>query len=308
MKKSLIFIAILAVATALFAENESVSCESDSGKCKFERSGEMLLNIECVCRDGEEISEVEETDFFPDDEECLAQLDWNYCHNSDYLCENEAGNCSLQSDGEYFCHCLGILSVKGTLAGTSHNYSAEGCTAILEKECGIELATPRSVCADDELLNECASYTKAFTNMCQTPMTDENFEANLDNPLSGDVGGTIAKCCLYNSWRKKYKESFECLEAFGSCENKEECCLSCGIPISMEGAGNDDDEVISPAPDDEADTGKTEIPGDTGDSEPTDGATDSGDTENSEAPADGATAPAENKAEKKSDGCSMLFV
>ena len=76
----------------------------------------------------------------------------------------------------------------------------------------------------------------------------------------------------------------------------------------MEGAGNDDDEVISPAPDDEADTGKTEIPGDTGDSEPTDGATDSGDTENSEAPADGATAPAENKAEKKSDGCSMLFV
>ena len=35
MKKSLVLVAMLAIATTLFAETEMVSCESDKGKCTY---------------------------------------------------------------------------------------------------------------------------------------------------------------------------------------------------------------------------------------------------------------------------------
>ena len=58
MKNSLIFIAMLAVATTLFAENDTISCESDLGKCTFTISADSL-NKECECRDGSGIGEAE---------------------------------------------------------------------------------------------------------------------------------------------------------------------------------------------------------------------------------------------------------
>ncbi len=50
-KKFLIFIAILAVAATLFAENETVSCESKYGTCSLERSEEKIFH-NCVCSNG----------------------------------------------------------------------------------------------------------------------------------------------------------------------------------------------------------------------------------------------------------------
>ena len=309
MKKSLIFIAIFAVTVTLFAENESVSCESESGKCTYTLSGNDY-NIECTCRSGEEISYVEEHEGstnLPTNEECLAQLDGDYCPDADYLCENEAGNCSLQANGEYFCHCLGV---SGSKTGRSENFSAEGCTAALEKECGTEVATPRTICTDSEIFNACVSYETTFTNTCFEPVSDEEIEAILDTPAiggSGREGGMaedIALCCQNESMRNVYKTKFECVEAAESCENKE-CCETCDVQLAYEtigeeGADESDTDVISPAPEDE-DAANTEAP--------TDGETQTEDTADgdSAAPATDSEAPAE-KEESKSDGCSMLFI
>ena len=305
MKKSLIFIAMLALATTLFAENEKVSCESDSGKCSFERSGEML-DIECICRNGKEISYAEETNFFPDDEECLAQLDGDYCHDADYICENEAGNCTLHANGEYFCTCLlGVFGAK-TKTGTSENFSAEGCTAALETECGMELATtPRTMCTDSEILNACVSYEMTFTNTCFEPVTEEEIETILDTPVNSvgresGLAEDIAYCCLNEVMRNIYKTKFECVEAAESCENKE-CCETCDVQLAYlgeEGANESDTDVISPAPEDE-DTANTEAP--------TTGTTPEDTADGDSAPATDSEVPAE-KEESKSDGCSMLFL
>ncbi|MBP5407037.1 hypothetical protein J6Z19_07795, partial [bacterium] len=53
MKKSLIFIAMLALATTIFAENEKMSCESELGTCNYEISEEEHRFIqECICSTG----------------------------------------------------------------------------------------------------------------------------------------------------------------------------------------------------------------------------------------------------------------
>ena len=100
MKKSLIFIAMLAIASTLFAENDTISCESDLGKCTYTLSADSFSK-ECECRDGNGIGEaelpseggtVEST--LPTEEECLAELE-DICGNADILCENEAGECQI---------------------------------------------------------------------------------------------------------------------------------------------------------------------------------------------------------------------
>ena len=102
--------------------------------------------------------------------------------------------------------------------------------------------------------------------------------------------------------RNVYKTKFECVEAADACENKE-CCETCHVQLAYlgeEGASEDDGDVVSPDQEDE-DAANTEAP--TTGTTPEDTA--DGD---SATPANDSEAPAENKEESKSDGCSMLFV
>ena len=230
MKKSLIFIAILALVTTLFAEND------DSGK------------------------------------------------DSGYICENNAGKCHLETNGEYYCYCIG----RKTRKGISENVSTEGCSAVLEKECGTEIATPRFACTNSEIFNACISYEQTLANSCLEPITDEELEAALDTPIVGAVGkegkmaSIIALCCENSILREKHQTFSECIDAAESCVNKE-CCEPCGLILD--------------------------------ESEWMDGASEEGgkeDAANTEAPTTVTTpedtADGENKKESKSDGCSMLFV
>ena len=96
MKKSFVFIAMLAIAPALFAEDETVSCESDLGQCTYTLSAESF-SVTCVCRDGsasgEDGTAAEDgtLDFtLPTEEECKAELE-SVCKNLfivDALVEN----------------------------------------------------------------------------------------------------------------------------------------------------------------------------------------------------------------------------
>ena len=303
MKKSLIFIAILAIAAALFAENDTISCESDLGKCTYTLSADSF-NRECTCRDNTGFADaeiapeggtVEAT--LPTEEECLAELE-DICGNADILCENEAGECQMEPSGEYNCGCYGI--VDGYHSGSVDSASEESCNAVLVESCGTEAATARTICTDSEIFDVCLSYAKSFTDSCYEPLNDEEMEAALDLPAeTNDTTAALAVCCqdeeIRDGW---FKESFECLEAAESCEDKE-CCETCDVFVLEESNEKEDgDDVIAPAPeDDSADAGETEVP--TGDT------IDNGD--DSAAPTDGADAP-EEKEESKSDGCSMLFI
>ena len=308
MKRFLAFAAMLAVSSLVFAENDTVSCESDLGKCTYTLSADSFSK-ECECRDGNGIGEselppeggtLEST--LPTEEECLAELE-DICGNADILCGNEAGECQMEPNGEYNCGCYGI--VDGYHSGTG-TFSEEGCDAVLVENCGTEAATARTLCTDSEIFSICLSYAKSFTESCYEPLTEEEMEAALDLPAeTNDTTAVLAVCCqdeeIRNGW---FKESFECLEAAESCENKE-CCETCDVFV-LEESKEDGDDVIAPAPeDDNADAGDTEVP--------TDGADDNGD--GSAAPTDGADAPTDNdteapaeKEESKSDGCSMLFI
>ena len=140
-------------------------------------------------------------------------------------------------------------------------------------------------------------------------MTDEEIEAALDLPaVTNDTTAALAVCCPDEEIREGwFKDSFECLEAVESCENKE-CCETCNVFVLEESNEKDgENEVISPAPEDgNTDEGETNVP--------TDGAVDSGDADGSDAPTDGADVPTDGaatpteKEERKSDGCSMLFI
>ncbi len=307
MKKSLILIAMLAVATTLFAENDTISCESDLGKCTYTISADSF-NRECTCRDNTGFADaeiapeggtVEST--LPTEEECLAELE-DTCGNADIFCENEAGECDMETNGEYTCRCFGF---EGYNEGSAESVSEESCNAVLVEHCGTESATARTICTDSEIFNVCLTYAKSFTNTCYEPLTDEEMEAALDLPAeTNDTTAALAVCCqdeeIRDGW---FKESFECLEAVESCENKE-CCETCDVFV-LEESKEDGDDVIAPAPEDgNADAGDTEVP--------TDGADDNGDgsaapTDGADAPTESADAPAE-KEESKSDGCSMLFI
>ena len=302
MKKSLVFIAMLAVATTLFAEDESISCKSDLGECTFTLSADSFSR-DCTCRDGSGIGEselppeggtVEST--LPTEEECKAEIE-DFCGNAGIRCENNAGECEIETDGDYDCHCFGFLEI------TSGNMEAseEACNSKLVELCGTESATARTICTDSEIFNVCLTYAKSFTDTCYEPMTDEEIEAALDLPAeTNNTTAVIAFCCQNEEMREEFKTSFECVEATESCENGE-CCETCDV-FDLEASEKDGDEVISPAPDDgNNDTGDTNMPADG--SAP---AEDSADGD-SAAPATGSEASAE-KEESKSDGCSMLFI
>lgn len=302
MKKSLVFIAMLAVATTLFAEDKSISCKSDLGECTFTLSADSFSR-DCTCRDGSGIGEselppeggtVEST--LPTEEECKAEIE-DFCGNAGIRCENNAGECEIETNGDYDCHCFGFLEI------TSGNMEAseEACNSKLVELCGTESATARTICTDSEIFNVCLTYAKSFTNTCYEPMTDEEIEAALDLPAeTNNTTAVIAFCCQNEEMREEFKTSFECVEATESCENGE-CCETCDV-FDLEASEKDGDEVISPAPDDgNNDTGDTNMPADG--SAP---AEDSADGD-SAAPATGSEASAE-KEESKSDGCSMLFI
>ena len=308
MKNSLIFIAMLAITSTLFAEDNTVSCESDLGKCTYTLTDSFTR--ECTCRDNTGFADAEIPpeggtidSTLPTEAECLAELA-DVCGNADILCENEAGECQMEQNGEYNCGCYGIFD--GYHSGTAASADEESCNAVLVEHCGTEAATAKTICTDSEIFEVCLSYAKSFTEACYEPLTEEEMEAALDLPAeTNDTTAALAVCCQNEEMRNEFKTSFECLEAAESCENKE-CCETCKVFSLEELKEDDDNEVISPAPeDDSADAGETEVPtGDTvddnsdGSAAPTDGA---------DAPADGADAPAE-KEESKSDGCSMLFI
>ena len=281
MKRFFAFVAMLATSTLVFAETEIVSCESDLGKCTYTLSSESFSQ-ECVCRDGSGIGENSDvtSDYaLPTDDECDAELE-KVCKNAGIKCENEAGTCTIKPNGEYQCSCIGI----DDLSSGTGIFGENGCKDILEENCGTEAATPRTICTDSGIFNACVSYAQTFANTCYEPLTDEEIEALLDVPAESVVTArSIAQCCQDESTRDEYKTSFDCVKAAESCENKE-CCSACNV------GGEDSAE--------------------TGDKTPTDGETQTEDTADgdSAAPATDSEAPAENKEESKSDGCSMLFI
>ena len=286
MKKFFAFAAMLAVSPLVFAGTDVVSCESDLGKCTYTLSDESFSQ-ECVCRDGSGISEASDLTSeyaLPTDDECDAELE-KVCKNAGIKCENEAGTCTIKPNGEYQCSCFGI----DDLSSGTGIFGENGCKNILEENCGTNAATLRTICTDPEIFNACVSYEKTFANTCFEPVSDEELEAILDVPVENDVTAReISWCCQDDSVRNEKKTSFECIESAESCENKE-CCSACNV------GGEDSAE--------------------TGDKTPTDGeapttGTTTEDTADgdSAAPATDTEAPAENKEESKSDGCSMLFV
>ncbi|MBO7127346.1 hypothetical protein J6W78_07335 [bacterium] len=306
MKKLLAILAMLTVATTLFAEDGSISCESDLGKCTFTLSADSFSK-ECTCRDGSGVGEselpseggtLEST--LPTEEECKAEIE-DFCGNAGIRCENNAGECEIEADGNYDCRCFGLMEI------TSGNIEAseKACNSKLVELCGTEPATAKTLCTDSEIFNECLTYAKSFTNTCYEPMTDEEIEAALDLPAeTSNTTAVLAFCCQSYEMKEEFKTSYECVEAAESCENGE-CCDTCDVFVLEESNEKDDDEVISPAPDDSADAGDTEVPAEDA----------TGNADGSDAPADGDdSAPAtdsESSAEKeesKSDGCSMLFI
>ncbi len=285
MKKFLAFAAMLAVSPLVFAGTDVVSCESDLGKCTYTLSDEFFSQ-ECTCRDGMgegEDSTIDGTQTLPTDEECDAELE-KVCKNAGIKCENEAGTCIIKPDGEYQCTCSGVEELS---SGTGI-FGENGCKDILEENCGTEAATLRTICTDSEIFNACVSYEKTFANTCFEPLSDEEIDALLDVPVESDVTAReISWCCQDESMRNEKKASFECIEAAESCKNKE-CCSTC--IVGGEDSAEEDKE-------DAANTGA-----------PTTGTTPEDTADGDSAPATGSEAPAENKEESKSDGCSLLFV
>ena len=102
-KKLLIFVVILTSVTAIFAENEKVSCESDYGTCSLERL-DKYLETHCFCHNGNE-------HYFSDpviegfndgplaEEWCMAEIDV-LCKKIDAQCSNNAGTCNVNRAGE----------------------------------------------------------------------------------------------------------------------------------------------------------------------------------------------------------------
>ena len=303
MKKLLVMLAMLVFATTLFAEDESVSCESDLGKCTFTLSSDSFSR-ECTCRDGSGMGESEVPpeggtveSILPTEEECKAEIE-DFCGNAGIRCENNAGECEIETDGNYDCHCFGLIGI------TSGNMevSDEACVSKLVELCGTEAMTVRTLCTDAEILNECIGYAKVFADVCVKPITDDDVEAALDLPIESDnTATTIAVCCQSDEMKDEFKTSYECVEATESCENGE-CCDTCNVFVAeySEEKEEDDEDVGN------VDTANTDVPTDGSDA-----AEDTADGD-SEAPETGSSAPEENKEENKeeskSDGCSMLFI
>ena len=236
-KQLLIFIAIFAVVATLFAENETVSCESDYGKCSFELSDETLSQ-NCVCSNGREFSgsdPVFEGYTMVTEEGCLSEID-NWCKKIPANCSNDAGSCEVDKNGKYKCYCH---YVEGQKTGDGY-FGKEGCNEILVETCGTEVPTPRKVCAE-EILNECVSYFERIKNTCsKEPINDIN--EILDAPIDYSTESSItvhefADCCRNEYWRNEYKRESDCIETFDSCEDKE--CCECTIQVSGDAANTE---------------------------------------------------------------------
>lgn len=135
MKKTVVLAAVFAVATALFAEEKSVSCESELGKCSLTLT-DGSLRSECECRDGE--GYVSDENVQPEttslsNETCMAKIE-KLCKDTRIRCRNEAGKCTVAYGGNYACRCYKV----GDLKTGSGTFSENGCGAVLEEECGSE--------------------------------------------------------------------------------------------------------------------------------------------------------------------------
>ena len=290
MKKSLILIAIMLAMATLFAETETMTCESEEGTCVYELDGTVFHEY-CTCDGGsyDKINNHSNSAAMPLELDCSQNTDADvYCKTNTFSCENDAGRCSIDHNGEYLCSCWGVYSANGAVEGGYHGtveFVEESCKSKLVEICGTEPATAREVCEDQEILNECVNYVKTFAEGCFEPFTDEDIEEILDQQANGynreDWSHQLAYCCQMEEQRKEFKTRLECFE---NCQD-DNCCDTCGInPVfhEDEDAANTEASTTGATPEDTAD----------GDS----------------APATDSEASAENKEESKSDGCSMLFI
>ncbi len=295
MKKSLILVAIMIAAATLFAE--TVTCESKMGKCTYEITSNGNYSEDCICRNGEGRGEGGNYGMpttLPTEDECLANLE-KKCKDAGFKCENEAGECYIEQNGEYGCSCKGVWSANGAVEGGYHGIAEfneetseeENCNRLVEI-CGTEPATVRDVCEDQEILNQCISYIKTFADGCFELLTDEDVEEILDSPAyhydyahSQGLPGSIPKCCQMSELRTEYQTRLECLE---NCKD-DNCCETCHVKLIPH-----DDDITSS----EDGSDKEEVP--------TDGAAPEEDT------ADGDSAAPAEKEESKSDGCSVMLI
>ncbi len=278
MKKLLAILAMLAVATTLFAETEMVSCESDLGKCTYTLSDDSFSK-NCICRDETEFNDYEDgtvESTLPTDDECDAELE-KVCKDAGIKCENEKGKCTVKPNGEYECVCTNFQFHP---AGNGI-FSEEGCNEILAEVCENETMTARKVCKEEEIRNACVSYFEKIKNTCFEPIND--IDDILDAPLdySDLTAHEIANCCQNEEYRNEYKTEFERLEASGTCNT----CVDMPYDEGEDGKG---------------DAANTDVAGN--------GSASAEDTADGDsAPATDSEAPTE-KEESKSDGCSMLFI
>ena len=295
MKKSLIFVAIMIATTILFAE--TVTCESEMGKCIYELSAHSFWQ-DCTCRDGS-YSSVGGSDLqpLPSEEECNVSLD-KQCKDAGFKCENEAGECVIAQNGEYVCKCLGVWSAngavdgmfKGTMEFNEETSEKENCDKLVEI-CGTEPATLRDVCEDTDIFNECVNYIKPVET-CYGRWSNEYIEGiedmenedilNLPAYGSNHIIYSISDCCQIEDGKKELQTKWECLD---NCTD-EDCCQTCEFYTHLNGEEDGSDK--------DADAANTEVP--------TDGAAPEEDTAGGDS-----AAPAE-KEESKSDGCSVLFI
>ena len=293
MKKTLILVAIMLAAATLFAETETMTCESDEGTCVYELDGTVFHEY-CTCEGGsyDKINNHSNSAAMPREWDCSQNIDANaYCKKGVFACDNDAGRCHVDQYGKYLCSCWGVYSANGAVEGAytgTAEFVEESCKSKLVEICGTELATIGDVCENQEILKECVTYIKPvqtcygrWSNDYIEGIEDIEFEDILDLPAYGNhISWAISNCCQIDDDLKEYQTKWECLE---NC-TEEDCCKACGWSI------NEDESSEESV----ADAANTEAP-----------ATDAA----PEDKADGdSAAPAENKEESKSDGCSLLFI
>ena len=281
---------MMLAATTLFAEFRSFNCEIQGiGACTYEQSENYFCET-CSCAEGVGYAARNCGDFaapFPTVEECFDQIN-NVCKNTEFRCENNAGKCFIAEDGVYACQCFGVWSANGAVEGTFYGTverSEESCKSKLVEICGTEPATVRDVCEDTEIANKCISHIKSVDTCRGRQWPDEDIKAIFDLTAYGNhVGETISDCCQKEDYRKANQTKWECLD---NCTD-EDCCQTCGFYFDEGVVSSEEDSA------EDAAAANTEVP--------TDGAA-------PEDTADGdSSAPAENKEESKSDGCSVLFI
>ena len=295
MKKVLISVAMLLAAATLFAE--TMTCESEEGTCVYEFDG-TLFHEYCTCDGGsyDKINNHSNSAAMPTELECSRNTDADvYCKTDTFSCENDAGRCSIDHNGEYLCSCWGVYSANGAVEGAytgTAEFSEESCRNKIVELCGTEPATLRDVCKDTDIFNECVNYIKPvetcygrWSNEYIEGIEDMENEDILDLLAYGNhISSAISGCCQWGEDDdiKEWRTKWECLD---SCTD-EDCCQTCELYIHL-------DDTAEDGSDKDADAANTEVP--------TDGAA-------PEDTADGDSSVPAEKEESKSDGCSVLFI